>query len=72
MTDRPPEGCFSGLLWEYGQQLDAAETHAAAEGWTVNESVILDSYDRAEHPWMHGRRPADAIVAVCDWWRDSE
>jgi len=37
----------------------AASTHAAVEGAEVGVRVILDSYDRAVHPWMHGRRLHD-------------
>lgn len=60
---RDPEGeftgAFSSLLFEADCQLAAVEQHSAAEGHRVPVGTILESYDRALHPWMHSRRPAD-------------
>ena len=72
MTGERPDGAISGLLWEYDQQLNAARTHAAAEGHSPDTLSILDSYDRTLHPWMHGRRPADLADAIAEWWGGSE
>ena len=72
MTGERPNGPISGLLWEYGKQLNAARTHAAAEGHSTDGRMILDSYDRTLHPWIHGRRPADLAERLREWWGGSE
>lgn len=61
MADGKPSGPLTGLLYEFDQQLQAAGTHAAAEGHSVGARTILESYDRTLHPWMHGRRAYDLV-----------
>jgi len=57
-------GPISGLLYQYSLQIKAIERHGAAEGLSIPYATILDSYDRQNHPWLHGRRPA-ALVVFC-------
>jgi len=56
-----PDGPLTGLLHEYGRRLNAAERHTAAEGHVTDSRVVLDSYDRVLHPWLHGRRLPDLL-----------
>lgn len=58
---------LSDLLAEYGRQLETVDRHAAAEGHSVDGLRVLESYDRALHPWMHGRRPADLAEWLRGW-----
>ncbi|GGL55041.1 hypothetical protein [Halocalculus aciditolerans] len=72
-TDRdeetePPSRAISGLLWEYGQQMNAASTHMAAEGVEIKGLTVLESYDRVLHPWMHGRRPHEIYERIRGWF----
>lgn len=60
MTPKP-DGAISGILYEYDRQIRAVERHAAAEGYTTDNTVTLDSYDRTLHPWLHGRRLPDLV-----------
>lgn len=61
MSEEAPDGPVSGLLYEYDQRLAAARRHTQAEGYAVDASTVLDSYDRVLHPVMHGRRPHDLV-----------
>jgi hypothetical protein len=67
-SDRP-DGAISGLLWESSQQCRAAGRHCAAEGHPADIRTVLESYDRALHPWMYGRRPADIAEKIRGWLR---
>lgn len=67
-TTERPTGSVSGLLYDYSRRLRTATRHADAEGEEVHPQVILDSYDRALHPWIHGRRPHDLAERVRKWW----
>ena len=58
MSDRP-DGPISGILYDHSCRLAASDNHALVEGHAVHARTVLDSYDRALHPWMHGRRPHD-------------
>lgn len=64
-----PTGALSGLLYDYSMQIQAASSHAAAEGSDVGARTVLESYDRTLHPWTHGRRPQDIADAARRWWR---
>jgi len=64
MSGEKPDGAFSQILYEYDQQVRTIEQHAAAEGYATNTMITLDSYDRARHPWLHGRRLADLVAKV--------
>jgi len=65
---RDPNGNFdgglSGLFFGCDCQLAAADVHGAAEGIDIQASVVLDSYDRVLHPWMHGCRPENLLERV--------
>lgn len=63
-----PDGPLTSLLFEFSQQLAAAERHAAAEGHSADARTVLESYDRTLHPWMHGRRPEDIAEKIRTWW----
>jgi hypothetical protein len=67
MTSERPDGPFSRIFWKYDRQLRAAGRHAAAEGTSVGAREVLESYDRALHPWMHGRRPHDIYERIRGW-----
>jgi len=56
------------LMQQYSNQLATVENHTAAEGYATPNIVVLDSYDRTLHPWLHGRRPADIIEKLESWW----
>ena len=58
MSDRT-DGSISGLMYDYSRRLSAGENHATVEGHEIDTQTVLESYDRALHPWMHGRRPHD-------------
>ena len=63
----PFEGgaALSGVLWEHHRRAYAAINHSAIEGRPeVDVRTVLDSYDRVEHPWMHGRRWHDLAQRV--------
>ncbi|MFC6973678.1 hypothetical protein ACFQL1_01700 [Halomicroarcula sp. GCM10025709] len=67
MTVRPPvesrpdrEG-LSPLVWDMQRRVVAAGNHMQAEGCHVPPGAVLEGYDRALHPWMHGRRAADLV-----------
>ena len=64
MSSEKPDGAISGILYQHDRQLRAVENHGAAEGHAVGTREVLDSYDRALHPWIHGRRPHDLIARV--------
>lgn len=59
-----PDGPLTSTFHKYDTWVVAASTHAAVEGSEVDVQVILDSYDRAVHPWMHGRRFHDLVEKV--------
>lgn len=63
-----PTGPISGLFYEYTQQIQAAATHASAEGHSIGARTVLESYDRTLHPWMHGRRPDDLAEKIRGWF----
>ena len=64
-----PNGTLSELLYEYNLQLQATDRHAAIEGKSVDNHIVLESYDRVLHPWVHGRRPLDIAKKIKSWWR---
>lgn len=66
--DEQPDGPLSGTLYRYHLEVHAAGTHALAEGHEVGVRTILKSYDRAEHPWLHGRRPHDLAERLWRGW----
>ena len=72
MSADRPDGPLSGVLYDYGQRLTAARTHAVAEGHPTDARTILDSYDRTLHPWLHGRRPVDLAARLREWWGGSQ
>lgn len=59
-----PTGGFVEVLRTYDRRCQAVERHAAAEGHPTDTMEILDSYDRALHPWMYGRRPTDLLARL--------
>jgi hypothetical protein len=61
VSDERPDGPLTGLLHDFDQRVDAVRRHAAAEGHAVDPRVVLDSYDRTLHPFMHGRRPPELV-----------
>ena len=69
MTTRPPaedrpDGIIGEVLWDWGRRFSAVSTHLHAEGGDVHPSAVIEGYDRALHPWLHGRRPADIAAKV--------
>lgn len=56
-----PDGTLSSMLFQNQRRVFAYETHAAAEGVEERTLSVLWSYDRVEHPWIHGRRPVDLV-----------
>lgn len=56
-------GPLSGILHGYHLRVRAVRRHVQAEGYEdhVPTMTILTSYDRTEHPWLHGRRPHDLV-----------
>ena len=61
------------LLHDMCLRLNVGRNHAIAEGFQLSEGDLLQSYDRVEHPWMHGRRPhdvAEAVEAFMTRWMD--
>ena len=64
-----PTGPVSSLMYEYSRQIHSIKRHADAEGLTVRPRTTLASYDRALHPWLHGRRPPQIAAHLRTWWR---
>ena len=63
-----PDGSLSSIVYEYHICVAAASTHCRHEGIQPDVEAVLDSYDRALHPWMHGRRPHDLARRARRWW----
>lgn len=57
--DERPDGPVSGLFWDVGRQLSSVGNHESAEGHDAHPYAVVRGYDRALHPWLHGRRPSD-------------
>lgn len=66
MSSEKPDGAISAILYQHDRQLRAVENHGAAEGHAVGTREVLNSYDYALHPWLHGRRFGD----LCAWVRE--
>jgi len=64
-----PDGPLSGMLYDASQQCRAAGRHCAAEGHPADIRTVIESYDRALHPWLHGRRFHDIKERVVGWFR---
>jgi hypothetical protein len=54
------------MFWDWGRRYRAVSIHLHAEGGDVPPSAVTEGYDRALHPWMHGRRPEDIAEKVQD------
>lgn len=67
--DDLPDGGFVSIMADFSRQLAAADRHGAAEGHDVDGLTVLESYDQAEHPWLHGRRAYDLAEQFASWWR---
>lgn len=71
MTDEKPTGTLSAVIFELRLRAQAAQRHVLAEGHDeVAVSTVLNSYDRVEHPYLHGRRPYDIVAKIRGWIRD--
>lgn len=64
MFEHTDRGGFVAIMRQHQRQIDAVENHTTAEGYAVETAVVLDSYDRALHPWIHGRRPYDLVARL--------
>mgnify|MGYP006283828319 CR=1 FL=1 len=58
LGDRP-DGPISRLWYDHALRCNVAVNHAAAEGLYLSARAVSRGYDRAEHPYIHGRRPQD-------------
>ena len=55
------DGPVSNLMERHLTRQNVAMNHGLAEGFVPDHDAVWRSYDRVEHPWMHGRRAADLI-----------
>jgi len=58
------DGPASNLIERNLTRQNVAMNHGMAEGFVPNHDAVWRSYDRVEHPWMHGRRAHDIIERV--------
>lgn len=63
-----PDSAIGGLLYDAGRRWNAVATHAALEGHEMPAHAAARGYDRAEHPWLHNRRPHDLARRLREWW----
>lgn len=62
-----PDGGLSGLLRDFALQCNVGRNHAYIEGYEPADRAVLEGYDRALHPYMHGRRPHDLARKARAW-----
>ncbi|GGN84541.1 hypothetical protein [Haloarcula pellucida] len=63
VEDRP-DSILGGMFWDWGRRFRAVSVHLHAEGGDVHPRAVIEGYDRALHPIMHGRRPHDIAQKV--------
>jgi hypothetical protein len=63
-----PDNDLVAVMYDLGLRGNVGRNHARFEGYAPPYGAILRGYDRAEHPWVHGRRPADLVERLRRWW----
>jgi len=61
---RPGDSVIRGMLYDAAVRHSAARNHAQIEGLSLDYRAVIEGYDKARHPWLHGRRPHDIADRV--------